>query len=372
MNCLLTGVTGIVGSHILFEWLKKSLIDKSVDTIYTVIRETSISSKERLLQILNDTARPEFMNRFTIEECLSKIKIVSSDVSLLTKERLSVLNCDTVLHCAGNTNLQHTNITAEEVKKQNYNVTLYLLENLPKTVNRFLYVSTAFSFGIQDEKVSDHIENHKVTSFRNPYEGSKYASEKLVKEYCASKSIHTQILRPSIVCGRLLDAPFFTTPKFDVFYSWPLFLHRYAKKCTDSFRIWIDKTSGLNIVPVDFVAKTILYAYLNPELKEVNIVNPKPILHKEYLSKVLRSFGIENFEYVSEKPIDLNLFEELYYKTVGQVFEKYVSIPDLKYEATQIKKLIKEFNLDISLGVHQNFMNLIDHSIKKGFKKSYI
>ncbi len=372
MNCLLTGATGIVGSHILFEWLKTSLIEKSVDKIYTVIRETSISPKERLLQILNDDARPDFMNNLSIEDCLSKIEIISSDVSSLSKESIAELPFDTVLHCAGNTNLQHTDITAEEVKKQNYNVTQHLLQILPKSVNRFLYVSTAFSFGIQENEVSDNIDNHNVTSFRNPYEGSKYESEKLVREFGEAKSIHTQILRPSIVCGRLLEAPFFTTPKFDVFYSWPLFLHRYAKKCTDTFRIWIDKTSGLNIVPVDFVAKTILHAYLNPELKEVNIVNPKPILHQEYLSKVLRAFGIEDFEYVSEKPLNLNLFEELYYKTIGQVFEKYVSIPDLRYEATQIKQLINEFNLDLSLGVHQNFMNLIDHSIEKEFKKSYI
>ncbi len=372
MNCLLTGGTGIVGSHILFEWLHKALVEKSVGKIYTVIRKTSISSEDRLLQILNDASRPDFMNRFSIEDCLSKIEVISSDLSSLTTSKLSSFKINTILHCAGNTNLQDTAISAEEVKKQNFSVTQHLLHILPQKISRFLYISTAFSFGIQENEVSDQIENHKVTDFRNPYEGSKYESEILVKEFCEANNINAQILRPSIVCGRLLEAPFFATPKFDVFYSWPIFLHRYAKKCSDTFRIWIDKASGLNIVPVDFVAKTILHAYLNPDLKEVNIVNPKPILHREYMGKVLKAFGIENFEYVSEKPMNLNMFEELYYKTVGQVFEKYVSIPDLRYEATQIKQLIKEFNLDVSLGVHQNFMNLIEHSIEKEFKKSYI
>ena len=55
--------------------------------------------------------------------------------------------------------------------------------------------------------------------------------------------------------------PFYETPKFDVFYAWAIFLDKYAKKAKEKFRIWIDKESGLNIVPVDFVAKAILLAF---------------------------------------------------------------------------------------------------------------
>lgn len=373
MNCLLTGGTGIVGSHIIFEWLHKAIVLKTVNHLFVVIRKNSKNTaRQRLLALLNDSSRPEYLHQFTIEECLKKITIISSDLASIEKETLNNYQFDTIIHCAGSTSLLNTEGSKNEVHNQNYLVTQNLLNQLPNAVKRFIYISTAYSFGIQDEKVNDNIEDHKVTDFRNPYEKSKYESERFVKETCKQKNIAYQILRPSIICGRLLEKPFYETPKFDVFYSWAIFLDKYATKAKESFRIWVDKKSGLNIVPVDFVAKSILYAYLNPDIKELNIVNPKQILHQNYVGDVLESFNIKSYEYVSEKPLQLNSFEQLYYKTVGGLFEKYVSIPDLQFKSEQILKFVEELQLDITLGVHENFMNLIDFSVEKKFRKSYL
>jgi nucleoside-diphosphate-sugar epimerase len=259
----------------------------------------------------------------------------------------------------------------ETVHTQNYLVTKQLLEQLPASVNRFLYISTAYSFGIQDVKVNDNIENYAVTDFRNPYEKSKYESELYVKEICKQKNITSQILRPSIICGRLIDLPLYETPKFDVFYSWAIFLDKYATKSKENFRIWIDQESGLNIVPVDFVSKAILHAFLNPDIKELNIVNPEQILHKNYVGDVLDSFDMDTYEYVNKKPENPNAFEQLYYKSIGNLFEKYISIPDLQFNAELILKLITQLKLEVTLGVHENFMNLINFSVAKKFKKSY-
>jgi len=371
MNCLLTGGTGIVGSHVIFDWLKKALVDQTVNHLYVVIRDNNISAKDRLLQILKDNSRPDYLNSFSIEDCLSKITVVAEDLINISKNTLKSLNFKTVIHCAGSTNLSHANDTKTQVHEQNYLATKQLLDNLPDNVNRFIYISTAYSYGIQKEKVSDSISNYSVNNFRNPYEQSKYETERFVKEVCEQKNITAQILRPSIICGRLIDKPFFETPKFDVFYAWAIFLDKYAPKFKDAFRIWIDKDSGLNIVPVDFVSKAILHAFLNPEIKELNIVNPKQILHKDYVGDVLESFKIKDYIYASEKPINLNSFEQLYYKTIGSVFEKYVSIPDLQFDTKRIQKLIEQLKLETTLGVHENFMNLIDFSVEKKFRKSY-
>ena len=372
MNCLLTGGTGIVGSHIIFEWLRKAIVEKTVQHLYVIIRNTEKTAQERLIAILQDASRPEFLNNFTIEECLKKLTVIPYDLSTISKKELSKYNFDTVIHCAGSTNLLNTNDSKEKVHTQNFLVTQQLLNEIPKNVTRFLYISTAYSFGIQNNKVDDCIENYEVTDFRNPYEKSKYESERFVKETCKAKHIEAQILRPSIICGRLIDMPFYETPKFDVFYSWAIFLDKYAKKAKENFRIWLDKKSGLNIVPVDFVSKAILHAYLNPSVKELNIVNPKQILHKNYVGDVLESFDINEYEYVEQKPENLNAFEQLYYKSIGGLFEKYVSIPDLQFKSEQIIKLIEQLQLDITLGVHENFMNLIDFSVEKKFRKSYL
>jgi len=115
----------------------------------------------------------------------------------------------------------------------------------------------------------------------------------------------------------------------------------------------------------------VLYAYFNPDIKELNIVNPKQILHKDYVGDVLESFDINAYEYIEEMPENLTIFEQLYYKSIGSLFEKYVSIPDLQFQPDQILKLIDQLDLDITLGVHDNFMNLINFSVEKKFRKSY-
>jgi len=371
MNCLLTGATGIVGSHIMFEWLYKALTTNEVNHLYIVIRANASSAKDRLKEILEDADKPSFLNPFSTEELLNKITVIESDLLSLDYNSNKNLNFDTIIHCAGSTNLLHSTNTEHTVNEQNLEVTTHLLQEFKPKLKRFLYISTAYSFGIQSKKVDDVIANHNVTDFRNPYEASKYESERFVNEFCQENNINSQILRPSIVCGRLLEPPFFETPKFDVFYSWPMFLSKYAKKCTETFRIWIDKASGLNIVPVDFVAKAVIYAYLTPELKELNIVNPEQILHKDYVGNVLRSFKIDAFEYTTTKPENLNAFETLYYKSIGLLFEKYVSVPDLQFNAEAISTLIKQLGLEQNLGVHKNFMNLINFSVQKEFRKSY-
>jgi nucleoside-diphosphate-sugar epimerase len=371
MNCLLTGGAGIVGSHIIFEWLHKALIENSVARLFVVIRDKEKSAQQRLIGILEDASRPAYLNQFTLKNILEKITVISGDLNTLQKSQLEVHDFDTVIHCAGSTSLLHTLDSKDKVHTQNYLVTKRLLEQIPKRVTRFIYISTAYSFGLQKKKVSDNISNHFVDKFRNPYEQSKYESEVFVQRVCKQKNIISQILRPSIICGRLIDAPLYETPKFDVFYSWAMFLAKYAHKSKNNFRIWIHKESGLNIVPVDFVSKAILYAYLNPTIKELNIVNPNQILHKEYVGAVLESFNVLKYEYVSEKPKALNSFEQLYYKSIGNLFENYISVPDLQFESHEISKLIKLLKLNTTIGVHANFMNLIRFSVAKKFRKSY-
>jgi len=311
------------------------------------------------------------LKEFSIDDILKKVTVIESDLNALTEEVLASYNFDSVIHCAGSTSLSLGNSTKEKVTKENLLVTKHLLNELPSKVKHFVYISTAYSYGIQDIKVNDSIEDHAVTEFRNAYEESKYQSETFVRNFCEPKGIDAQILRPSIICGRLIHKPFYETPKFDVFYAWAMFLYKNASKSKENFRIWVDKNSGLNIVPVDFVAKAILHAGKRPSIKELNIVNPKPVLHKMYVEKVLQYFNIGSYELMHYMPIDLNLFETLYYKSIGAVFEKYISIPDLKFNTDAILNLIEDLNLDMSLGVHENFMNLIDFSVEKNFRRSY-
>jgi len=145
MNCLLTGGTGIVGSHIVFEWIHKALVEESVNHLFVVIRDGEKSAQHRLIDILQSPTRPSFLNHFTLEACLEKITVLSHDLSTITKGYLEQYVFDAVIHCAGSTSLLHTSESKNKVHAQNYLVTKQLIEQLPERVTRFLYISTAYS-----------------------------------------------------------------------------------------------------------------------------------------------------------------------------------------------------------------------------------
>ena len=88
MNCLLTGGSGIVGSHIIFEWLHKAIVEKTVNHLYIVLRDNEKTAEQRLLAILQNESRPAFLNAFTLEACLEKITVISNDLSTITKSTL--------------------------------------------------------------------------------------------------------------------------------------------------------------------------------------------------------------------------------------------------------------------------------------------
>ncbi len=100
-------------------------------------------------------------------------------------------------------------------------------------------------------------------------------------------------------------------------------------------------------------------------------MSPKPVLHKNYIGHVLHYFNIRSFELSNYMPVNLNQLESLYYKSLGSVFEKYISIPDLKFNSDAILKFINQLQLNSTLGVHENFINLIDFSVEKKFRRSY-
>ena len=79
-------------------------------------------------------------------------------------------------------------------------------------------------------------------------------------------------------------------------------------------------------------------------------------------------FNINSYEYAEEKDENLSGFEQLYYKSNWWLFEKYAAIPDLQFKPEQIVKLFEQLQLDLTLGVQENFMNLINFLLKNALK----
>ena len=107
MNCLLTGGIGIVGSHVIFDWLKQTISNNSQDHLFVVIRDKEISARERLIKVLNNATKPDYLKEISLEKCLEKITVIAEDLVNIKKETLEIYNFSTIIHCAGSTNLSH-------------------------------------------------------------------------------------------------------------------------------------------------------------------------------------------------------------------------------------------------------------------------
>lgn len=375
MDYFITGSTGLVGSHVLFELLQKIHTEKLDAKVYLLVRKREFESpKGRIRDLLHSAIAPAFVRKLPVDKLLERIECIESDlknnqlVKILQQLELKDL---TVVHIAASTNLMQGPNAEQDVFENNYFGTLNLIHSLKSvSVKRFSFISTAFSCGVQDDRdiIGNDYLKYSAYNFRNPYEGHKNKIEKILYAECAEKGIDLQILRPAVVCGRLMDTPLYYTTKFDVFYGWAKFFYMRKDKIGNSgFRIAINELGTQNIVPVDYVAKVITKAIHTDTIKQLNIVSENPPLHKDYLGKILDKIGISNYEFVDTVPEDLSIWETLYYKSVGRVFEPYLSNKNLVFDTQVLNTVFGEFQFK---DVSKNFGKLIQYAISRKFEES--
>ncbi len=354
MDYLITGVTGLLGSHIFFELLEKIIRYNSSSKLFLLIRPfNNMTPIERGINIFAPENIPEFIKKYSINILKERFQIIPCHLNC--KELFHIIsNIDTkkltVIHCAASTNLMTDKATEQELLLNNNLGTINLINNIDsKKLYKFIYISTAFV-------------NRIKNIYRNPYEETKSTMETYISSYCKKYNIHYQILRPSVICGRLIDFPLYITLKFDVFYGWAYFFYRY--KMDMPIRIHINLNETLNIVPVDYVAKIICKS-INEDFTELNIINPNPPLHKEYFSVILNMLNVKEFEFVDKFPNNLNKFEKLYYRTVGKTFAPYITVDNQKYNSNLSHEI---FNSIQYPDVLEHFSGLIKYAIDKEFK----
>jgi len=227
-------------------------------------------------------------------------------------------------------------------------------------------VSTAFSTGERQGVIDNDYLQRDEFSFRNHYEKFKLKTEKSIQQYCEQNDIDYQILRPSIICGRLIDAPHFVVSKYLVFYLFGAFMYKMAKSGygNEELRIQISPDSSMNIVPVDYVAKAILAAS-NQSIKQLNIVSTENISVATVAESIFKQLGIQNWKFVQQVPLNLNQFEEMYYKTIGKQFMSYMNSVNCSFDTSDLRKLIPNV---VEPDVLLHFDQLLAFAIKNKFK----
>lgn len=347
MNIVLTGATGTLGSRILFSLLEQKF--EQIEKIYLPVRSKAATAPERRIQnMLSNANIPEFIrkNRDTITQ---KIEVVDAKYILEPHSFLPSKPIDYFVHSAGYVNLSTDPTAKEEVFQENFDFTRDLFNRYRERINKFIYISTAFSFGdVGGILKNDYVEN-QTGNYRNHYEASKHASEKFLLEQGKAQKIPVQILRPSVLGGNIEEAPNFFISKYMVFY---LFAKFFNNNTSDEYiRISTNYFTGLNIIPTDYAAKVIVKV-LETDIEQLNIVHPKETNMMAGIAKVLDAVGFSNFTFTQEQISATTGFtsklEEFYYETIGVHLHPYLTSKPSEWDTALLESILPmpSYNLE--------------------------
>jgi len=360
-NYLITGATGFLGRHVLYEVLHNPTMKKSIGKIFLLTRSNSIKAPDRVKNILTHRFLPkQFVGNSDFLKNKDLIRIIEADLNISQELMENIIGQIpknqflTVIHCAGSVNLGISKTARSEVFIHNYQATLNLLHALQSYRIKFIFISTAFSSGLSNGILEDDYLSIPNRKYRNPYEEFKAKTEIELKAICEKSNISYQILRPSVICGRLIDPPLFYISKFDIFYAWVKFFWQINKITKiGNFRLFVKDDAVLNIVPVDLVAKTILNVS-DSTITQLNIVNTRSTNARHGMEKALSIIGFDRVEFTNSMPKNLNHAEAVYYRTIGKIYNPYINFGKTEYDTTMLRSLMN------GLCTHDIFNHLSD------------
>ena len=364
MNIILTGATGTLGSRILFSLLEQKL--EEIVHIYLPVRSKAATSPQKRVQnMLSSTNIPAFI-RSNSDVISKKIKVIDAKSILNPASFLAKQPIDYFIHSAGYVNLSTDPNAKDEVFRENFDFTKAIFEAYAERIKKFVYISTAFSFGdVGGVLKNDYTENH-TGNYRNHYEAAKHASEKFVLVQGKAKNIPIQILRPSVLGGNIDEAPNFFISKYMVFYLFAKFFNNNTSD--DNIRISTNNFSGLNIIPTDYAANVIVKV-LATDIQQLNIVHAQETNMMKGISKILDAVGFSNFTFTQDQITTATGFasklEEFYYETIGVHLHPYLNSKPNEWDTTLLESILPmpAYNLEdyllqtVSFAKAANFRN---------------
>lgn len=361
MNLILTGVTGTLGSQILYEIHKEFEFEK----IYLLIRaKGSLSSKLRLKNLVKSLSYNRKINH--VEELYDKIELIEPEYYFSPSLFLEHKN-NYFIHCAGYVNLTTDISQRQEIFDNNFIFTKKIFNAFEPYIKKFVFVSTAFSIGDIGGKINNNYHENITTKHRNAYEESKYLAEKFLVEKTSSSSVNIQILRPSVIGGFLSQSPIGYISKYMVYYTIGKFF--YNNPFTEYYpvRISINFKSGLNIIPLDYVVKVIVKVLFNNDIKQLNIVHRKTTNLKSGLKRIIESVGYKNFTFldgviVNDIP-NKNKLETMYYSTIGKHFSPYNLSKPHEFDTNILENIVTIPNY--------NLEDYLENTIKAGMENKF-
>ncbi len=309
---LLTGATGYLGSHVLYELLRRN-----AKHIYCLVRSGKGQSSEERLKTV-------FMYYFAgmIEESeLERVTLIDSDITdagLL--EKVKGQDFDTIINCAAS--VKHF-AADDSIEKVNYGGVLNLIEVAKAKDAMLVQISTE---SVAGESVNGSIppgkrirenELYFGQNLENKYVNSKFKAEKAIIDAIPG-GLKGKILRAGNLMSRDSDGEFQINSKTNAFMRQ---MKSYVKL---GFFSVTDMDVSVEFSPIDMVAKAVVILAGTPPQYTVFHVNNCHKVHMANVLKVMRDNDMP-VEVVSKKVFEQRFMEALKDETKGEYVSGLIS-----------------------------------------------
>lgn len=370
MKIILTGATGVLGSHIMYDILENFITHNIEGKLFLITRNKGkISAKERISELLSSNYTPKFLLDKGIEKLYQYLEIIDTDLATIQDNFSEQIKGAYFIHSAGYVNLSTDEDQKEKIFNENAAITKAIFTTFSPFIKKFIYISTAFSSGARKGLIDNDFHNLNFElEHRNAYENAKFHSEEFVIQNCTRLNLPYQILRPSVIGGKMLGTENrYFIPKYMVFYLMAKFFHFTAQRKNDqeNVRFAISEESGLNIIPVDYVAKVIVATFKREDIKQLNIVHNESFNLVKGLQLIMKEVGYSNFS-VIQNTLDFdykNTIEKLYYESIGKHLKPYLTSDANEYDTTLLNSILEIPKLDA-----ESFTHMIRYARLHNFK----
>ncbi len=341
--CFLTGVSGFLGQELL-----RLLAENPDNKIYCFMRNTGRqSASERFLQILSELG---------LEKSPADLELVEGDIreprmgmedELYERLTNEITN---IIHSAADVRF---NQPVEKIRSINTGGTRNILDLTEKCVERnpkfshLDYVSTAFVAG-RRSGVSPEYALLNGCGFKNTYEQTKFEAEQAVRSRL--HSLPAIIFRPSIVLGFSENGE--ARPR-NVIYPMVKLFAKWRFPVISAL-----PSTRLDLVPVDFVARSILHISrpenagqcfhlaAGPE-GDVSLGQFIKIMGEEFDKKVF--ILPPAFWKLVVRPLLKTFKRDFYEKSTGifRAFEPYIWEQNPRYSVEATRKALQNSDIDL-------------------------
>lgn len=364
---IITGVTGLVGQHLLYELLRKYLQGFFWGEIILLVRaESKTLAENRVVNILTHAEVPEELSSYDLSTMLEPIEVVLWNLGqpVVLPQSLQLKKSYCLVHLASALDLSRDKRIYIKLKRVNLDGTFDLIQQLSPFLKQVTFIGTAYTL-LEEQRIITNPDIVGDRTYRNPYERVKAETELVLKEYCQAIDLELQIVRVGTICGRLMDKPLYYTPKFDVFYGFCRFFYLAAQKQRPQrpqyCRIFANSQGSLNITSCDYAAKGILAA-LNSELGEITIAQSKNLV--DYIPKMLSHVGFNTYAMVSRMPQEQNQLEKSYYRVFRMALAIY-TFYEYSFNVSSLRRIMPDIS---EPDVEGNFAQLIEYANQRNYR----